>query len=153
MPKLRSSRKMDMGAGELSIYFLQKQNPDFRLRMRTSRLIFEIQRAWEADGCVIPDKAVHAGTEKAYRPAPAFGALEQRQRARHDLARVARGRRGGVAGREGGEIGLAPLDGHRAREQFFAPQPFRALARHALDLRANRIQRQQVLVESVLTAR
>ncbi len=41
-----------------------------------------------ADDRIVPGEAVHAGAEQAYRPAPGFGALEQRQRARNDLARV-----------------------------------------------------------------
>src|SRR5512143_4132410 len=141
-----------MAARELWVHFAYGSNP-YRLQNLAAESAVELEAAGQAERALLPREAVHARAEQAYRPAPGFGALEQGERARDDLLRLARGRDRGMAARSRAEIGIAHLDRDRAREQVLAREPVRTLARHALDFGAYRVEFEQIFVVGVFAAR
>ena len=72
--------------------------------------------------------------EQAHRAAACFGAIEQRQRAHHDLVLVAGRNLRRVVARNRSEVCIAHLDGHGARAQVLANEHRCGLAGEALDL-------------------
>src|SRR5262249_48947708 len=89
-------------------------------------------------------QVVDAGAEQAHRTLARFRLVEQRDRSHRDLVRIARGL-GGMTPRARGEVAVATLDGHGARDEPLAAEPPCVVAGHAGHLVADAIEVHEVL--------